>query len=102
MAERYVAPVMGQPGWLLDLVAAVDHYEDVHPKVEDGDECFGKVLKAVPSEVVHEARGYARAKREAAANFDLGNPLGWSPEQIQRAEERSAELDKLIDRSADG
>lgn len=57
------------PSWLLDLVAAVEHYEDVHPKVDDPNDpnaCFDVALKAVPDAVRHEARGYARAKREAA------------------------------------
>lgn len=56
------------PTWALALVAAVEHYEDVHPKVNDPtdpDECFATVLGAIPAEVRAEARGYARAKREA-------------------------------------
>lgn len=53
-----------QPGWLLRLVAAVEQYEEVHPKVEDGEECFGMALAGVPAEVRTMARGYAVARRE--------------------------------------
>jgi hypothetical protein len=55
------------PGWLLALVAAVERYEDVHSKVEPGAECFDEALLGVPDEVRAMARGYAQARRDAAA-----------------------------------
>lgn len=56
-----------QPGWLLALVAAVERYEEEHSKIGDGEECFAWPLKAVPTEVRAMARGYAQARRDAAA-----------------------------------
>lgn len=53
------------PNWLLQLVAAVEHYEDIHSKVEEGEECFAGALEVVPDSVRSMARGYAQAKREA-------------------------------------
>ena len=55
------------PGWLLSLVAAVERYEEEHSKIADGEECFAWPLKAVPAEVRAMARGYAQARRDAAA-----------------------------------
>jgi hypothetical protein len=49
------------PDWVLDLVAAAERFEDVHPP---GD-CLGAALAAVPDDVRAEARGWARAKRHA-------------------------------------
>lgn len=64
-------------------------------------------LKGAPTETCFtDARfvldALAEAGRLRPARFDLGNPLGWTPEQIRAAEERSNELDKLIDRGSDG
>lgn len=56
------------PEWALDLLAAVEYYEDVHPKVEAGRDCLGDALAAIPAEVRAEARGWARAKRAAKAD----------------------------------
>lgn len=53
------------PSWLLTLVAAVQEYEDVHGHPNDGWECLDAAMKGVPPEVIAEARGYARAKRES-------------------------------------
>lgn len=54
------------PEWALDLLAAVEYYEDVHPKVEAGRDCLGDALAAVPAEVRAEARGWARARPSAS------------------------------------
>jgi hypothetical protein len=43
-----------------------------------------------------EARGYGAGKARDAKPVDLGNPLGWSPEQIRAAEERSVEAEKQM------
>lgn len=59
------------PDWALDLVAAVEYFEDVHPKVEAGRDCLGDALAAVPADVRGEARGWARAKRQAQHTSDL-------------------------------
>lgn len=60
------------PDWALDLLAAVIEFEDVHPKT---DHCLGDALKAVPSDIQAEARGWARAKRRAeAAKADAPAP----------------------------
>lgn len=50
-----------QPTWLLELLAAVQRYEDKHPKTD----AFGlaDALERVPAEVRAEARGYARIDR---------------------------------------
>ncbi len=56
-----------QPGWLLRLVAAVEQYEEVHPKVEEGAGCFGAALANVPADVRSMARGYAQGRRDAEA-----------------------------------
>ena len=58
------------PDWVLDLVAAVEHFEYVHPKVEDSDECFGRQLAAVPAEVRAMAKGWAQAKRTQPGGTD--------------------------------
>jgi hypothetical protein len=54
-----------QPDWVLDLVAAVEHYEYTHSKVTDPDECFRRQLDAVPTGVRDMAQGWAQAKRAA-------------------------------------
>lgn len=55
------------PGWLLLLVASVERYEDVHPKVGENEECLAAALLGVPAEVRAMAAGYAQARRDAAA-----------------------------------
>jgi hypothetical protein len=59
------------PDWALDLVAAVEYFEDVHPKVEAGRDCLGDALSAVPADIRAEARGWARAKQRAQRASDL-------------------------------
>lgn len=66
MSVESTAPKTHCPPWLLALVAKVEQHEYVHPRVEEGEDCFGEVLKAVPSEVRAQAAGYVVAKREAA------------------------------------
>jgi hypothetical protein len=84
--------VADQPTWVLELVAAVERFEYEHSAMPV---CLDGELERVPLEVRAEARGYARAKREMPP-VDLGNPLGWSPEQIRAAEERSVEAEKQM------
>lgn len=56
------------PEWVLDLVAVVERFEYVHPKVGEGlDACLGEALNQVPADVRAEARGWARARRGQGA-----------------------------------
>jgi hypothetical protein len=87
--------VADQPTWVLELVEAVADYESKHGHPDVGWTCLAAALERVPADVCAEARGYGRAKREAKP-VDLGNPLGWSPEQIRAAEERSVEAEKQM------
>lgn len=66
-AGRVEAASTSTPDWALELLAAVEYYEDVHPKVEAGRDCLGAALAAIPAEVRAEARGWARAKRALEA-----------------------------------
>lgn len=59
------APRTRCPAWLLRLVAEVEQFEFAHPKVEEGGDCFGEALAAIPPEVRAQAAGYMVAKREA-------------------------------------
>lgn len=58
------------PDWVLDLVAAVEHFEYVHPKVSIADDCLHHPLEAVPDEVRAMARGWAQAKRTQTGGTD--------------------------------
>lgn len=60
------APIGGWPAWLLQLVAAVQQYEEIHSHPKEGGFCLGDPLLKVPASVQEQARGYAQAKREAA------------------------------------
>lgn len=54
------------PDWVLDLVAAVEHFEYVHPRVDIRDDCLAAPLEAVPTDVREQAKGWAQARRAAA------------------------------------
>jgi hypothetical protein len=59
-----------QPDWVLDLVAAVEHFENEHAKVDSPADCFGRQLDAVPDEVRAQARGWAQARRALTGGTD--------------------------------
>jgi hypothetical protein len=64
------------PDWVLDLVAAAERFEAVHPP----GGCLAAALTAVPNDVRAEARGWARAKRHStpaaeAPTFEAGSVL---------------------------
>ncbi len=52
------------PNWLLNIVGAVEDYEDKHGHPTDGWDCLRAALLPVPENVRAMARGYAQAKRE--------------------------------------
>jgi hypothetical protein len=60
-----VVTVADLPDWVLDLVAAVEHFEYVHPTVSIADDCLARPLEAVPDEVRQMAKGWARARLRA-------------------------------------
>lgn len=59
-----------QPDWLLDLVAAVEHFEYTHAKVDSPADCLGAQLDAVPDEVRSMAAGWAQARRALTGGTD--------------------------------
>jgi hypothetical protein len=52
--------VADQPSWVLALVAAVELYEECHPRVDGpGWDCLDPALNRVPDDVRTMAKGYA-------------------------------------------
>lgn len=51
------------PEWVLDLVNAVEQFEETHAKADD---CLVEALNAVPADVRDFVQGYARGKALAA------------------------------------
>lgn len=46
------------PAWLLELVAAVEQYEETHTKTDDSNLCFARVIPMIPANLIHMSRGY--------------------------------------------
>lgn len=54
-----------QPNWVIDLINAVDRFEDVHPK---GELCLKRELDAVPQNVLETARAVAHYREQEYRN----------------------------------
>lgn len=50
------------PGWLLQLVAAVESYEYIHGHPQEAWPCLAEALSGVPTRLRHQAEGYAVAQ----------------------------------------
>lgn len=52
------------PPWVYEMLAAVDHYEEVHPFTGDPALCFYRILCKVPKSDMTIARSIAAYIRE--------------------------------------
>lgn len=53
------------PNWVIDMVIAVDEYEDQHAHVKEGGHCMEHVLNAVPPNVLGAVRMVAEYRSTA-------------------------------------
>lgn len=65
-----------QPSWVLALIAAVEQYEDSHPRVDEpGWDCLAPALDGVPDDVRAMARGYGQARTDTERTHDDAEPF---------------------------
>lgn len=60
------------PNWVIDMVIAVDEYEDRHAHVKEGGHCMERVLDAVPPNVLGAVRMVAEYR--STANEEDADP----------------------------
>lgn len=60
------------PNWVIDLINAVDEYEDLHEHKKEGGHCLQAWLIAIPEEVLTAAR-QVRAYRGTSLPAEVEN-----------------------------
>lgn len=56
-----------QPGWVYDVIAAIDDYEQIHGEHDNGWPCLDTALALVPKRELDRARAIATYKRQQPA-----------------------------------